>query len=131
MKKLFLALAILATAAVPAAAQEWRQTNQLTFSWNVVDKIAPSDTIKYQVFTKEKSGALAPSGGEILQTQATVTFTVEGRYRLCAQAVRYAEGEIEPITSEVSCSDVAEVCLNGQTFVVRYFVKPNPPRDLR
>jgi hypothetical protein len=127
-RSLIITLLLLATTAY---ADDWRSVNQITYAWDTAPKIADSDVIKYQPWLKDKSGILVKSGGEILETQHTATFTQEGRFRLCAQTVRYIQGEADPEVSEISCSDVAEYCANGETFGVRYFQKPNRPGGLR
>ena len=51
MKKLIV-LAIMLFASV-AIAQTWHTANQVTFSWDAVAPILPTDTIKYAVYVKK------------------------------------------------------------------------------
>lgn len=132
MKKLFLSLAIILMA-TPALAQTWHTADSKILAWDAVAPIQPTDQITYQVYSKFRTQDATPQaiGVPVADTQLAVTFSQEGRYYLCVQTVRSPEGETEPITSDIVCSYQAEYCLNGQTFGVKYFVKPNNPGGLR
>ena len=138
MKKLFLILAILVFA-VPAMAQTWHTANQVTVAWDAV--APPKDAqgadlpgaIKYQAFVKFQATTATPVpvGSVIDVTEQTISFSTEGRYYLCAQALRYPIGETEPVKSSISCSDVAANCSGGSPFGVKYFVLPGGPGGLK
>ncbi len=133
MKTLLITLSIVLLAAVSANAQTWHTANQVTLAWSAVAPIQPTDTIKYQVFTKFRETAATPQavGDEITATSMPVSFTVEGKYYICAQTVRYVQGETDPVKSDLSCSDQADVTYSGIAFGVKYFVNPNKPGGLR
>lgn len=132
MKKLLLVLATVLLA-IPAFAQTWHTADSKTFAWNAVPPVQPTDVIKYQAYTKFRTTDAIPVkiGGEVIETQLMVTFSAEGRYYLCAQTVRYPEGETQPLTSDIVCSDQAQYCQGGNTFGVKYFIKPDGPGGLR
>jgi hypothetical protein len=133
MKKLIIVLAILIFAA-PAMAQTWVTANQATLAWDAVAKIAATDTIKYQAYTKSPLATSTPQkvGGEITATQQAITFSVEGRYFLCVEALRYAQGETVAIkSSRMACTDVATDTQAGVATGVVYFTAPGTPGALR
>ena len=131
MKRLII-LAIMAFAVV-ASAQTWHTANQVTFGWDAVAPIAAGDVIKYAVYTKKGDTApLVSAGGETLATSFQISFSVEGRYYLCAETVRYPQGETEPVRSDtIACTDVGTNNLSGVPFGVKYFTNPNKPGNLR
>lgn len=132
MKKLLLTLAVLLLAA-QAFAQTWHTADSKVLAWNAVAPIQPTDIITYQVYSKFRTPDAAPQaiGTPTADNQLTVTFSQEGSYYLCVQTVRLPEGETDPLVSDIVCSNQAEYCLDGQTFGVKYFVKPNNPGGLR
>jgi hypothetical protein len=133
MKKLFIIFAVLLFAA-PLMAQTWHTANQVTVAWDAVAKVQPTDGAnKYQVYIKFQNAAAAPVavGNEIEALQQTVSFSTEGRYYLCVEAVRYPAGETQPLRSDLSCSHDAAVCAGGTPFGVKYFVNPGKPGGLR
>jgi hypothetical protein len=131
MKKLIV-LAILLFAVV-AYGQTWQTANQVTMGWDAVAPITAGDTIKYQVYVKKGDTApLVSAGGETLNTTFLVNFSIEGRYYLCVETVRYAQGETEPQRSDtIACSNVAADTANGTPFGVKYFVNPSKPGGLK
>jgi len=132
MKTLLITLALVLFAA-PAFAQTWHTANQVTLAWDAVPKVQTTDAAnKYQVYTKVgAAGTPQKVGAEITTTQQAITFSAEGRYFLCAQAVRYPQGETVGIPSTISCSDVAVNVQGGVPFGVVYFVAPAGPGGLR
>jgi hypothetical protein len=132
MKKLLIVLAVLAIA-LPAYSQTWHTANQVTLAWDVVAKVQTTDQPnKYQVYTKVgATGVPQKVGAEIAATQQAITFATEGRYFLCAQAVRYPQGETIGIPSQISCSDVTVNVQGGVPFGVAYFAAPDGPGGLR
>lgn len=116
--------------------QEWTTASQFTFAWDVptlVDgsPVPSGDVVKYQPYLKREGGFATAYGDEIAATSVTVSLAKEGRYRGCVQAIRYPSGSSERITSEISCSDVAEVCQNSSPWGVIYFISINGPSGLR
>ena len=133
MKKSIIVLAILILAA-PAFCQTWVTANQATLAWSAVDKVAPTDTIKYQAYTKSPLATSAPQkvGGEVTATQQPITFAVEGRYFLCVETLRYAQGETVAIKSaRLACTDVATDTQAGVATGVVYLTAPGTPGALR
>jgi len=110
----------------------WQTANQVTLAWDAVSPIASGDTIRYQAYVKPAAGGgLVSSGPETAETQAVISFSSEGRYYLCVQALRYPQGETSPLRSEVACSDDPAAVHGGQTFGAVYYVAPQPPSGLR
>lgn len=132
MKKVFIIFVILIFASI-AQAQTWHTANRVTLAWDAVPPVAEGDTIKYQVYVKFQLTTAAPvaAGGEINATEASISFSTEGRYYLCAQTVRYPALETEAQTSIITCSDDGANTATGIPFGVKYFVKPNGPGKLR
>lgn len=118
---------------MPAAAQSWRVADSAVLQWDAVAKPAPTDALRYQVWTKFGDASAAPqkAGGEITDTQATVTFATEGRYFLCVQTMRYPQGEAEAIGSTLACSHDPAVTQAGAAFGIKYFAEPAAPGGLR
>ena len=138
MKRLIaiIALTIIAVPALAAigAAQTWHTANQVTVGWDAVPKVDPTDSpIKYQVYIKFQNTTAAPVavGNEIEALQQTVSFSTEGRYYLCVEAVRYPAGETQPLRSDLSCSHDAASCAGGVPFGVKFFTNPGKPGGLR
>ncbi len=127
----FAALAATAIAAA-ALAQTWHTANQITVAWDPVEKIAPTDTIRYQLYLRP-AGATVPiaAGGEVDAPRATATLQEEGRYFVCAQALRYPQGESTPIRSALACSDDPAAAKDGLPFGAVYFVVPAAPGGIR
>lgn len=133
-KKLALAFAVLLLLApVVALAQTWYTANQATVAWDPVAPIATGDTVKYQVYTKVgATGAPVKVGGEITATQLAITFSVEGRYFIGVETVRYPTGETVGIRSDrIAWSDIATDCSAAGPFGIVYYVSPGAPKGLR
>ena len=122
-----------------ASAQTWHTTNQVTLAWDAVttlsngDPIPAVDTVRYQAYVKFQDAAATPVavGSEIDATQQVISFSTEGRYYLCVDAVRYITGEPEGQRSGLSCSHDGAVTQTGVPFGVKYFHKPTGPNRLR
>src|SRR5574343_176063 len=101
-------------------AQSWVTANQVTLEWNSVPLVQPSDQPnKYQVYTKAgAAGTPQMVGSEIIALRQAITFSADGRYFLCAQAVRYPQGETVGVKSAIACSDVAVNVQGGVPFGV-------------
>jgi hypothetical protein len=132
MKKLLIVLAVLAMA-TPTMAQTWHTANQVTVGWDAVPKIVAADTIKYQIYYRTDLVSLGTKlGGEVTETQATVTLPNEGKFWLGAETVRYIAGETDPVRSERKAwSNAAEDCGPAGPFGVKYFIVPNWPVGLK
>ena len=132
MRKMIVALFLAAAVASPVGAQQWHTANRVVLSWSAVEPLDAGDEIKYQVYIRPASGNnLISVGGEVAGTQATISFQTEGRYYLCAQTLRYPQGESAPVRSEVACSDNPAAVLNGQTFGAVYYLAPGSPGGLK
>lgn len=134
--------AIMSLATMPAHAQVWQTANEATIAWDAVTKlldgstIPTTDQVRYNVFIKNKKTGTVTPIGSTPNLQHTIVFSLEGRYFPGVSAVRLVIAEDgvtveETMESEVSWSDNPEVCYQGQTFGIRYFVHPNQPRGLR
>jgi hypothetical protein len=133
MKTLFASLLFLFLVS-PAAGQTWYTANQVTFAWDPVPKVQPTDqTNKYQVYSRTDTVSNGVKvGGEITATQLAVSFTVEGRYYLGVEAIRYPAGETVGIVSATKgWSNVAVDAAGGVPFGVVYFVRPGSASGLR
>ena len=133
-KKLALVFALLLLLApVVALAQTWYTANQATVAWDPVAPIATGDVIKYQVYTKVgTSGTPAKVGGEITATQLALTFSIEGRYFVGVQTIRYPTGETVGIPSATTAwSNVAADCAAAGPFGIKFFVAPEAAAGLR
>lgn len=141
MKKLLLVVVLMLVAS-PAFGQVWTTANEATVAWDAVTKlldgstIPAADKVSYNTFIKNKKTGAVISVGNTPALQQTIVFNLEGRYFVGVSTLRAVVGEDgvtveETMESEVSWSDVASVCLNGQTFGIRYFVHPNQPQNLR
>jgi hypothetical protein len=134
MKKLFMVSVMVMLMAGVANAQTWYTANQVTFAWDAVSKVQPTDqTNKYQVYSRTDTVSNGVKvGGEITATQLAVSFTVEGRYFLGVEAIRYPAGETVGIVSATKgWSNVAADAAGGVPFGVVYFVRPGSASGLR
>ncbi len=133
MKKILTALFIVMAFASVAMAQTWYTANQATVGWDAVAKIATTDTIKYQVYTRVgTTGNGTAVGGEITTTEAVLTFSVEGRYYVGVKAIRYPTGETVGIPSATtSWSNDPLVCAAAGPFGIVYYVAPSGVKGLK
>jgi hypothetical protein len=132
MKRFFIILAILIFAS-PTMAQTWYTANQVTLAWDAVPKVLTTDQPnKYQVYTRNDLVSIGSKiGGEITTTQLVVSFTVEGRYYLGVEAIRYPVGETVGIKSATKAwSNVAADTANSP-FGVMFFAAPSGASGLR
>lgn len=132
MKKLICLIFILSIPSL-GFSQTWYTANQVTFAWDAVPKVQPTDqTNKYQVYSRTDTVSNGVKvGGEITATQLAVSFTVEGRYYLGVEAIRYPAGETVGILSDRAWSNIAKDAAGGVPFGVVYFVKPGSASGLR
>jgi hypothetical protein len=129
MKKLVLVAALVLVAGL-AFAQQWHTANQATVKWDSV-----GDGIVYDVWlvdSKTDPDKTNPAviGTDVDATTFLITLNVEGRYFAGVQAKRYVDGELVGV-SEMSWSDDPLVCLDGNTFGLRYFIPPGQAKKLR
>jgi hypothetical protein len=133
-------LAALCLGTAVAAAQTWHTANQVTLAWDPVPPpVDPSTNlplpgeIKYQCYVKFQVVTATPVavGSEITATQQVISFSGEGRYYLCAQALRYPPNETEAVKSALSCTHDPAVTAENQAFGVKYFVNPGNPGGMR
>lgn len=140
MKKLypiFLVVLIVMLAVNFTVGQEVVSTNSVPIAWDEVPKVEPTDILTYELFrtpypitSDRQDASLYESLGEFTGPPVTVTFTVEGIYVIGVRTVRDVEGTGEFTYSEINWSDE-----NGANtpnpFLVRYFVAPESPENLR
>ena len=134
MKKLIAIAILLIATAAPAMAQTWYTANQVTFAWDAVAKVQPTDSEnKYQVYTRNNvSDPGVKIGGEITATQLVVSFSAEGRYYLGVEAIRYPSGETVGIRSATKAwSNVAADAAGAIPFGVMFFAAPGGARSLK
>lgn len=133
-KKLALVILVLfMLAPVVALAQTWYTANQATVAWDPVAPIATGDVIRYQVYTKVgATGTPAKVGTEITATQMAITFSVEGRYFVGVQTVRYPTGEtVGTPSATIAWSNIAADCAAAGPFGIVYYVAPGAVKNLR
>jgi hypothetical protein len=132
MKKLFIVLAILAVATV-SQAQTWYTANQFTIAWDAVPKVLATDQAnKYQVYSRNDLVSLGSKvGTEITATQLLVSLTVEGRYYMGVEAIRYPAGETVGIPSPTKAWSNVSADTGGNPFGILFFTAPAQPGGLR
>jgi hypothetical protein len=112
----------------PAFSQTWKPTNQVTVGWDTVT--SPTGTITYKIYSRPEAGGTPTLMTTVPATQATVTFTQEGRYYLGVSTVRTVGGaEVE--SSTISWSSDPSVTFQAQTFGVEYIIPAPAPVGLR
>ena len=136
MKKyLIVGLLVLGILGIPlfGLAQTWYTANQATVAWDPVPPVATGDVIKYQVYTKVgTSGTPVKVGSEITATQLAITFSIEGRYFVGVDTVRYPVGETVGIRSAtIAWSNNAADCSSAGPFGIVFYVSPVAPKGLR
>jgi len=135
MKKTITVLAILFFIFIGTAnALDWHTANQATIGWNPVTTLAdgnpipPGSVIAYQTYlanavtdpTKQN-----PTDTGIVDTNEKIyTLTIEGKYFVGVQTLREVDGETI-MSSYIAWSDIAEFCLNGVTFGLRFYLIPD------
>ena len=112
------------------AADTWYPANARLVQWNAVtqlsngDPVPAGDIVEYEVLTvvegQDKSTAV--SIAVISETQYTIVFLQEGRYRIGITALRTPQGETESLASEISWSDDIDVCFNSETFGIKFYM---------
>ena len=141
MKRLILmALILLSVGAASSrdlCAQVWHPANQVTLAWDAVTTLQDGTTIpagnvvKYQAFKRLLPATTGEAvGGEVVTLQQAVSFSVEGGYFLGVKALRYVDSVLVS-QSEISWSDVAANCANGEAFGVTYWMAPSMVKGLR
>jgi hypothetical protein len=129
MKTIIIILAVLFMAmAGSAQAQTWTTANQITVAWDAVT--VPSGTVSYRVYSKPETSSLETLMTTTSATQATLTFTTEGRYFLGVLTVRTLNG-VEVDASRIAWSNVATDVQAGVTFGVQYIVRPADTKNIR
>jgi hypothetical protein len=132
MKRILIIIAILILAA-PAMAQTWYTANQVTLAWDAVPKVLPADQAnKYQVYSRNDLVSTGTKiGGEITATQLVISFSVEGRYYLGVETIRYPSGETVGIKSATKAWSNVAADTGGNPFGVMFFAAPTSPGGLR
>jgi hypothetical protein len=119
---------ILCFTVVPTKAQTWVTANQITVAWDAVT--VGSGTVSYDIFIKPEVGGTTTKIGNVSTTQATFTFTTEGRYFLGVNSVRTIGIVVIP-SDTVSWSNVAIDCQGGVMFGAQYYNPPTKVKNLR
>jgi heme/copper-type cytochrome/quinol oxidase subunit 2 len=113
-------------------AQTWHTANQATIAWTAVAPVAPTDVIKYQLYTRTDTvSAGTKVGTEVTGTQSLVTFSTEGRYYIGVETIRYPVGETVGIRAAKSWSNIAADCAAAGPFGIVFFVAPPAATGLR
>ena len=130
MKKLFLAVVlVLAMAGMSWAVDDWATANQLTVGWDNVTTLIDGrtlpvgNTVSYRVYLRPDGTTTQTQVAQVTTNQATITFTVEGKYYIGIQAVRFVAGE-EVSVSGISWSDDPLV-VDTRTFGVKFWITPS------
>ena len=137
MKKAIIILAILITVGAASSrdvlAQTWYTANQVTLAWDPVAKVLATDQAnRYQVYSRNdlvSNGT--PISGEIAEMQLVISFTVEGRYYLGVEAIRYPAGETVGIRSAGKAWSNVAADTNNNPFGVSFFAVPGNVGGLR
>ena len=127
-----IALLIVVIAAIAFAADIiWRPTNQATIAWDPVTtfldntELPPGTTVQYKVYYRLEGslpGAPPTEAATTSATQATITFTDEGRYFIGIKAQRLFNGTLIPESdSTIAWSDTAAATQAATPFGVVYF----------
>jgi hypothetical protein len=125
---IILAMVIILGIVAICCAQTWQPTNQVTVGWDAVT--AASGTITYKVYSKPEIGGIPALMTTVSATQATVTFTQEGRYYLGVSTVRTVGG-VAYESPTTSWSNVVADTFQGQTFGVEYIIPSPSPKNIR
>jgi len=136
MKRLLIAILAMAVLffAGTANALDWHTANQSTVGWSEVttlvngDPIPAGNTITYQTYLVNAvtdPGKQNPADTGIVTTNEKIyTLGTEGKYYVGAQSLRNVDGEVLE-SSDIAWSDIAEFCLDGITFGLRYYLIPD------
>jgi hypothetical protein len=117
-------------------AQTWYPANQRTVAWDAVATDADGNpfpagaVVLYQIYYKTPASSTPVYIGETNMTSVAISFPAQGSYFVGISAVQ-KEGALIVAESEISWSDNAAVCAGGQTFGIRFYVRPGNPRNLR
>ncbi|MBA7494470.1 hypothetical protein ES702_05046 [subsurface metagenome] len=117
---------------------DWITANQVTLTWRAVttmedgSAIPEGDVVTYEVFLVPKTGDKIADRilkVETIETEATLTFDLEGLFFLGVRAVRSKAGT-RLISSKVSWTDNPGAVMDGLTQGVIFFRVPANPLDL-
>jgi len=136
MKKLLVALLAIGflffTSTVYAL--DWHTANQATVGWSEVTTLAGGNpipagsTITYQTYLANAvtdPDKTNPSDTGIVTTNEKIyTLGTEGKYYVGVQALRNVDSETLE-SSTIAWSDIAEFCLDGITFGLRFYLIPD------
>lgn len=138
MKGVVLALLLSLCICVNAYAIDWYSTNQATVEWDYESTWAEwvnsgvNNKVKFNLYLKNSTDGtpviLTPD--PISEVMYTVTLRDEGKYFIGVSAVKMLGNEVVS-ESEISWSDVPEVCASLKDFGIKYFTQLNQPLGLR
>lgn len=119
--------------ATPVMAQTWYPANQFTVAWDAVPKVLATDQPnKYQVYSRNDLVSLGVKvGQEITATQLLVSLSVEGRYYIGVEAIRYPSGETVGLPSATKAWSNVAADTNNIPFGILFFTAPAQPGGLR
>jgi len=136
---LILSVFLLAGAAL---AIDWFPTNQKTIAWDPVitledgSSVPAGDTIKYNVYVKDRSSSDVVFLGEVSETYALVTVSHEGFFYVGIETVRYLADQSDPelgklLSANIAWSNDPIYCQDGKIFGLRYHVPPGQVKNER
>lgn len=128
MKKIFFICLFLFGFVGIASAQQWVTVDSINVLWDPVT--VSSGTVSYKTYFRSASGGPETFFSTVTTPQATITFTVEGRYFVGVKSIRNVDG-IELESSTISWTDNPAVVQNGVTFGVQYYSLPGNVGGLR
>jgi hypothetical protein len=108
---------------------------EVTLGWNPVTTLAdgsavPADQVSFEVFVADLARQNQVAVGRTTQNSFHIVFQGEGKFIVGCRTVRTVDGE-EVAYSEMSWSDMADRCENGETFDFRVYQKPSFPQGLK
>ena len=115
--------------------QEWHTVNQITVSWGAVTEmeggipIPEEDIIEYRVYIADVDKIDLTAMGITGDLFYTITLQDEGQYFVGLQTIRKIRVGSDNVTKEsiISWTDDPAICLDGNTFGIRYFLPPEVP----
>jgi hypothetical protein len=131
MKVVFtiLAVVLFCTSAI-ANVDLLHKANKASVAWDAAD-----GATSYRVYTQPLGGGEPTHIADTQTPEYTIEFSADGAVLVGVQSVRAVllPGMIEPTeeVSTISWSNIATVCLNGQTFGLYWMVPPGNAYGLR
>jgi hypothetical protein len=128
MKHIALIIIFVLLLAAPAVALDEFVANEKTVGWDSVAPIQPTDTIAYNIYTKNLATDEIVFIETVPDLQKTIQFNVEGKFTVGISTVRtVADGEV--IESIINWSNVNGVS-TPNPFIIKWYVPIDPPPNL-